>query len=107
MRYSDGEPERRNMSTFAKKKKRRAAHLGRPSITMAQRAVYHLLKHVGPSTDADLVDLYPAARRLLDRGSRYPEQQPSGIRTRRAELVAKGYVVEHDRIDGRKLWRAV
>jgi hypothetical protein len=79
----------------------------RPSITMAQRGVYHLLKHLGPATDAELVDLYPAARRLLDRGSRYPEQKPSGIRTRRSELVEKGYVVEHDRLNGRKLWRAV
>jgi hypothetical protein len=84
---------------------------GRPPITSAQRGVYHLLKHVGPSTDADLVFLYPGSRRLLTRGDRYPEQQPSGIRTRRSELVRKGYVVKHDTVrQGRRtviLWRAI
>lgn len=82
-------------------------HGKRVPITMAQRGVYHLLKHRGPSTDADLVRLYPCGRELLDRGYRYPEQTPSGIRTRRSELVAKGYVVEHDRIKGVRIWRAI
>lgn len=78
---------------------------------MAQRGVYHLLKHAGPMTDAELVELYPAARRLLDRGHRYPEQTPSGLRTRRAELVSLGYAEKHDSIgrgrDRRSIWRAI
>lgn len=96
-------PRRRKVNLLAEN--------GRPSINMAQRGVYHLLKHIGPSTDADLVFLYSGARRLLERGDRYPEQEPSGIRTRRNELVRKGYVVKHDTIRsrGRKviLWRAI
>lgn len=80
---------------------------GGPSITMAQRAVLHLLKHVGPSTDADLVSLYPSVQRMLDRGDRYPAQTPSGIRTRRNELVLKGYVFGTDKVrnaNGRLVW---
>lgn len=84
----------------------------RPSINDAQRGVYHLLKHVGPSTDADLVSLYPSVQRMLTRGDRYPEQQPSGVRTRRSELVHKGYIERHDVVRNKRgqkviLWRAV
>lgn len=67
----------------------------RPSITDAQRAVYHMLRHFGPLTDEAILVLYDPARRvILDRGYRYPEQTPSGLRTRRSELVRKGYVAD-------------
>lgn len=87
----------------------------RRSITMRQRAVYHLLKHMGPSTDADLVRTYNRGIKLLDRGARYPQQSPSGIRTRRHELTegTNPYVVDTgDRValpSGRKaiIWKAV
>lgn len=65
----------------------------RASITMSQRGVYHVLKHFGAMTDTDLVAVYNCIIPHLNRGERYPTQSPSGIRTRRAELARKGYVV--------------
>jgi hypothetical protein len=83
-------------------------------LSMAQRGVFHLLKSAGPLTDTELVELYPTARRVLDRGHRYPEQRPSGIRTRRNELVARGAVIdtgERVRLPGSRrastIWRAL
>lgn len=41
-------------------------------------------------TDAEMVADYPVLSRYLDRP--YATQSPSGLRTRRSELVEKGYV---------------
>lgn len=82
-------------------------------MSMAQRGVYHLLKHMGPSTDTDLVRTYNRGRKLLDRGYRYPRQSPSGIRTRRNELTTRGAIADTgDKVklpSGRKatIWRAI
>lgn len=65
-------------------------------LSMAQRGVYHVLKHYGPMHDEMLVAIYPHAVRLLDRGHRYPAQTPSGLRTRRSELVKRGAVIAKD-----------
>lgn len=85
------------LATFTPAMKRRArraptrrAVRNRPSITPRQRAVYHIIKRHGPMTDTTLVAHYPVLRLYLDRP--YPEQSPSGLRTRRSELEAKGYV---------------
>lgn len=77
---------------FALKTKARSSRSARPPITMSQRAVYHLLKHFGDLTDEAIAALYGPGRLLLDRGYRYPVQIDSGLRTRRLELVRKGYV---------------
>jgi hypothetical protein len=85
----------------------------RASITMRQRGVYHVLKHFGSMTDTDLVAVYNCIIPHLNRGERYPQQSPSGIRTRRNELVVKGYVeATGDRVklpSGKytPVWRAV
>lgn len=74
-----------------------------------QRAVWTVLNAIGPSTDTELIDRYTYAtqRHLV------PRQSASGIRTRRAELVAKGLVVDtgqrHVLRSGRRsvVWAAV
>ena len=65
-----------------------AASLTDPRTT--QRAVYDLMKWSGPISDDHLLDLY---RTWSERG-RFPRQSPSGIRTRRSELVARGLVTD-------------
>lgn len=85
----------------------------RPSITMRQRAVYHVLRHYGTMTDTDLVAQYATLIKHLHRGYRYPAQSPSGLRTRRSELVRKGYIIDTgQRVQlpsGRKaaVWQAI
>ena len=55
------------------------------SLTNAQAAVLSHLLQNGPQTDEVLVETYEP------RGSR-PRQAPSGLRTRRNELVELGFV---------------
>jgi hypothetical protein len=50
-------------------------------LTPSQNAVYDTLRRIGPLTDERLVQFYEG-----------PKQSPSGIRTRRHELVEGGYV---------------
>lgn len=61
------------------------------NLTTGQNAVLSFLKRRGPLTDAELVALYPADTLAVLRAA----QTPSGLRTRRSELVKKGYVVAH------------
>ncbi len=61
------------------------------TLTPAQNAVRDFLQRRGPLTDAELVALYPADTLAVLRAT----QTPSGLRTRRQELVVKGYVVAH------------
>jgi hypothetical protein len=86
--------------------KRTGRTMKRPTITATQRGVYHVLKHFGAMTDADLVRQYEI---LKDHTGRvHPSQSPSGLRTRRAELVAKGYVeATGDKLAGRRIWAAI
>jgi hypothetical protein len=60
-----------------------------PTLTPAQQAVYRFLKARGPLTDAELTALYPTDAASIIAAI----QTDSGLRTRRAELVKKGYVV--------------
>lgn len=61
-----------------------------PRSTAAKEAVRDCLALYGPLADERLVHLYGQTRRMHG----WPAQSPSGIRTRRAELVADGIVVD-------------
>lgn len=50
----------------------------------SQLAVLYLLKRIGASTDEEIADAYSGP----------PRQSPSGLRTRRKELVDAGYVCD-------------
>lgn len=56
-------------------------------ITEKQRAVLRVLAWAGPLTDEELVEEYERPR-----VEPLPEQSPSGIRSRRSELVKLGHV---------------
>ena len=53
------------------------------SITATRRAILNLLEVHGPMTDEDIARLYDG-----------PRSSPSGLRTRRSELVRAGRVVD-------------
>ena len=61
-----------------------AASLASDKIRGAQSAVLRFLRRNGPMEDERLVKLYNGD----------PTQSPSGLRTRRAELVKKGLIVD-------------
>lgn len=65
-------------------------------VTDAQARVVVLLARYGPGTDEDLADRYQRMIRLLG----WPLISPSGLRTRRAELVDRGDVVD-SKLEGR------
>lgn len=86
-----------------------AASLTVDALRASQAAVLAALRAAGPMTDVTLVDWYvEAAKGDPD----YPRQSQSGIRSRRAELVAGGLVEDTGqrvRLDsGRQaiVWRA-
>lgn len=56
------------------------------AIRTSQMAVYALLRRLGPMNDQELVVRY------YQQTGGVPYQSPSGIRTRRSELVAAGLV---------------
>lgn len=58
-------------------------------LSAAQAYVLGLLRALGPVTDEELADAYVAAWAL---GGGVPTISPSGLRTRRAELVRLGKV---------------
>lgn len=65
-------------------------------VTDAQARVVVLLARYGAATDEDLADRYQRMIRLLG----WPLISPSGLRTRRAELVERGDVIASD-VEGR------
>ena len=71
-----------------------AARSALPGQFSAQVGVLHVLRTNGPMTDAALVDVY---RRYARAGIVRPQSE-SGIRSRRAELVANGQVLAHSRV---------
>ena len=82
----------------------------RPTLTASRSAVLSALRAAGPSTDEAVVAFY---RREAGReGSLLPRQSESGIRSRRAELVDAGLVVDTGEkratVSGRPstVWRA-
>lgn len=80
-----------------------AASLESSKIRASQEAILEFLKKYGSMDDGSLVKLYKGP----------PAQSPSGIRTRRAELVEKGLVRDSGKTitmpSGRKaiMWEAV
>lgn len=80
-----------------------AARLPSEKIRLSQSAVWRFLRRHGPMTDSELVERYNGD--VL--------QSPSGLRTRRKELVQKGLVVDSGKTvvlpSGRKsiVWKAV
>lgn len=81
----------------------------RRTLTVNQRAVLRHLRINGAMTDEQLVDTYqPSVGGCVP----VPNQAPSGLRTRRHELVEMGYVVWDGTFQisrfGRKtaVWRA-
>ena len=58
-------------------------------LTARRQAVLEVLRRYGPLTDEELVGIYEEKRVL-------PPQSPSGIRTRRNELVRAGLVEATD-----------
>jgi hypothetical protein len=59
-------------------------------LTEARAAVLWVLREIGPSTDEHLVAVYRGSPEVL-------RQSPSGIRSRRAELVRDGWVRDSGR----------
>lgn len=59
------------------------------ALRASQEAVLKFLRRHGPATDVELVEGYPEWARAL-----HPPQSPSGLRTRRHELVEAGAVVD-------------
>jgi hypothetical protein len=86
-----------------------AASIGEDSLRASQAAVLAVLRTHGPLVDVELDEMYDQMR--ID-GWPIPEQSPSGLRTRRRELVDLGFVIdtgERGMLEsGRRaiLWRA-
>lgn len=67
-----------------------AASIG--DLTGRQHAVLAVLQRLGEAHDAELINEY---QRLSERApASYPPQADSGIRTRRAELAAAGWIAD-------------
>lgn len=85
------------------------------NLTKNQMAVEEVLKVNQPVTDETLIKAYEHAvvhANILVEHERLPRQSPSGIRTRRKELVEQGRVCSYDKIKnsaGRQTirWRTV
>lgn len=72
-----------------------AASISEHNLRVSQQAVLRYLRGRGPVTDVGLVDGYEAASAANP--ARFPRQSVSGLRTRRAELVAAGLVKDTGR----------
>jgi hypothetical protein len=70
---------------------REAAHsLPSAVVRASQEAVLELLRRIGPSTDVEIAVVYEQERTARS----WPAQSPSGLRTRRSELVQLGLVAD-------------
>lgn len=84
-----GEPTATARATDPPTSRQAAASIAGERLRASQQAVLHVLRRYGPMCDVELVDRYS----LL--AERYGSQQsPSGIRSRRHELVEAGEVVD-------------
>lgn len=89
----DGEPTAHARPTDPHTSHEAARSVGGDRLRASQQAVLAVLKHHGPSTDLLLVELYD----MLAAAGAQPVQSPSGIRSRRHELVEAGQVVDTGR----------
>jgi hypothetical protein len=80
-------------------------------LTKVQEAVLSILNHVGPAHDQKLIGWYKGASNIDP--DLYPPAEDSSIRSRRAELVARGKVAftgeYHVMASGRRarIWAAI
>ena len=100
------------MSTITSGTRTSARSKSRPKRTLRQTAVYYVLLTFGPLSDAALVERYGTLRSYIGSQFRALDQSPSGLRSRRAELVRGGYVEADGEVrlpSGRKatVWKAV
>ena len=58
------------------------------NLTQTQQGIYFVLKHRGSRTDEEIEAKYGEVRERFD----FPLASPQGLRSRRAELVALGWV---------------
>lgn len=65
-----------------------ASSVTRDTRSETQRALVRLLRRYGPMTDAEIAERYYIATKHA------PACSPSGLRTRRSELVRDGHVVD-------------
>lgn len=72
-----------------------ARSVDRRSLTDVHRMIGRLLALHGPLTDEQIADAY---KRRADDDPRVKTVSPSGLRTRRAELVAAGLVEDAERV---------
>lgn len=77
VRARTGDPETSHAATAA---------LTEDTLRASQAAVLRFIRTNGPMTDVALVEDYP------QHSEGYPRQSPSGLRSRRAELVTGGLV---------------
>jgi hypothetical protein len=68
-----------------------AASLDEQALTMRRRAILYVLRTFGPHSDEGIALAYDYA---TEHGAMLPAQSPSGLRTRRRELVDLGLVVD-------------
>lgn len=83
-------PQQRTRATDPDTSLSAAASLDPDNLRENQAAVLKVIRECGPMTDVDLVERYERSVREVIYG--LPRQSQSGIRTRRAELVAGGLV---------------
>lgn len=62
-----------------------------PEIRVRQKAVLTILERGGPRTDEEIFAIYAGVEGT---SNVFPPQSPSGLRTRRCELVRAGYVTD-------------
>lgn len=77
---------RRNDPETSKQAAASVTNLGR-----TRDAIIKILKDYGPRTDDQIWLIYSG---LFDKGAQIPRVSPSGLRSRRAELLTLGFVVD-------------
>ena len=86
----DGEPTLAARATDPFTSVQARASISRERLRVTQEAVLAVLRFHGPIDDRTLVDIYE----MLAESGVQPRQSPSGIRSRRHELVVAGKVVD-------------
>lgn len=88
--FASGSPKAKARNSDPDTSHAAAESISSERIRKSQSAVLSCLKQQGPRHDALLISDYEAQQ--AEQG--WPKQSPSGIRTRRSELVARGFVAD-------------